>query len=118
MKKNLFDKKEIKEDEYQEPFLPGVVDASEEPPVRTVIAGDKPDPAFASTIGCPPHPFNSLDIQTDEKNDKRRFAICNCNIEDNQWKGKVVWEYTVDDNGVPEAGSAFSARGTVGGENG
>jgi len=118
MKKSMFEKGSDKARVSEGGIEPAVFkpEVNEEP----VLAGQPVDraPNFQQTVACPPHPGNKLQIQTDEKNERRRFAVCDCNIEDNPWKGKVVWEYTADEEGKPVTGSAFSARGTIGGENG
>lgn len=40
-------------------------------------------------IECPQHPDKMLDVQIEGN---RKFAICNCPVRSNMWKGRVVWE--------------------------
>jgi hypothetical protein len=42
---------------------------------------------------CPQHLF-TISIREDKKNVARNYAVCDCNVRSNMWKGRIVWEHT------------------------
>jgi hypothetical protein len=46
----------------------------------------------AKTVPCPVHPDHELPIQEEETDQGTRlFAVCECDVSGNAWRGKEVW---------------------------
>lgn len=50
-------------------------------------------PVIPAKIECPQHTGHMLAVQHEGN---RHFAVCQCAVRHNLWKGRVVWETTPD----------------------
>lgn len=48
---------------------------------------------IAEFVECPQHVGFSLPVKVEGN---RAYAVCHCNVRNNMWRGRVVWETTAD----------------------